>query len=87
MEVRSPDQVALLLRKASENRAVGKTQSNERSSRSHSVFTLRLNGTNPLTGEKCDGVLNLIDLAGSERLAQSVRPAVLCPLPASMRRP
>ena len=73
--MRSPEQVIGLLRKATESRAVGKTQSNERSSRSHSVFTLRLTGSNPLTEEKCDGVLNLIDLAGSERLSQSVRGA------------
>jgi len=78
VELKSPDQAIALLRKASENRAVGRTQSNERSSRSHSVFMLRLYGTNPLTGEKCDGVLNLIDLAGSERLSQSVRGTASC---------
>jgi kinesin family member C1 len=72
VEVTSPAQVAGLLQLACENRAVGRTQSNERSSRSHSVFTLRLFGTNASTGEAADGVLNLIDLAGSERLSQSV---------------
>jgi kinesin family protein C1 len=36
-----------------------------------SVFTLRLNGTNSITTESSEGILNLIDLAGSERLAQS----------------
>jgi kinesin family protein C1 len=47
---------------------------NERSSRSHSVFTLRISGVNvgtdgcPGTGEQCEGSLNLVDLAGSERL-------------------
>lgn len=44
---------------------------NERSSRSHSVFTLRIRGTNPHTGEACEGSLNLVDLAGSERLEKS----------------
>lgn len=44
---------------------------NERSSRSHSVFTLRISGTNPLTKESCEGSLNLVDLAGSERLNSS----------------
>ena len=62
---------------------MGKTQSNERSSRSHSVFTLRLSGSNALTGEKCDGILNLIDLAGSERLSQSVRRAWASQRPAA----
>ena len=32
---------------------------------------LKLTGKNSLTGESCEGVLNLIDLAGSERLSQS----------------
>jgi kinesin family protein C1 len=32
---------------------------NERSSRSHSVFTLKVRGVNPLTGEQCEAMLNL----------------------------
>lgn len=44
---------------------------NERSSRSHSVFTLRISGVNDVTGERCEGSLNLVDLAGSERLEKS----------------
>lgn len=64
-------QAARLLQQAGRNRSVAATQMNERSSRSHSVFVLRLSGTNAVTGKRHDGVLNLIDLAGSERLAQS----------------
>ncbi|KAJ1907680.1 kinesin-like nuclear fusion protein [Tieghemiomyces parasiticus] len=67
----APHKVHHLLKRAAQNRAVAATQCNERSSRSHSVFTLRLNGRNALTDETSEGVLNLIDLAGSERLAQS----------------
>lgn len=37
----------------------------------YSVFTLRLAGKNSITDESSEGVLNLIDLAGSERLSQS----------------
>ena len=44
---------------------------NDRSSRSHSVFTLRIVGKNGSTGEHCEGSLNLVDLAGSERLNAS----------------
>jgi kinesin family member C1 len=46
---------------------------NERSSRSHSVFTLRIFGSNSSSGagETCEGSLNLVDLAGSERLNSS----------------
>ncbi|KAJ1965838.1 kinesin-like nuclear fusion protein [Dimargaris xerosporica] len=67
----TPAQVHQLLKRALHNRAVAATQCNERSSRSHSVFTLRLTGKNTITQESSAGVLNLIDLAGSERLSQS----------------
>ncbi|KAF9900006.1 kinesin-like nuclear fusion protein [Linnemannia zychae] len=67
----SAEKVTALLKKAAHNRSVGSTQMNERSSRSHCVFTLRLQGKNSITDESSEGVLNLIDLAGSERLSQS----------------
>ncbi|KAI8908273.1 P-loop containing nucleoside triphosphate hydrolase protein [Powellomyces hirtus] len=71
VQVTTPKEVHSVLNKASHNRAVAATNCNERSSRSHSVFTLRLTGTNSLTGETSSGILNLIDLAGSERLSSS----------------
>ncbi|XP_072172005.1 carboxy-terminal kinesin 2-like [Diadema setosum] len=71
MDVTSAEQVKTLLDKASQNRAVAATNCNERSSRSHSVFRLKLTGSNSLTGENCQGTLNLVDLAGSERLSAS----------------
>ena len=43
----------------------------ERSSRSHSVFTLRVSGRNLASGDTSEGSLNLVDLAGSERLEKS----------------
>lgn len=61
----------MMLKRASQNRATGATNINERSSRSHSVFTLQLTGENKKTGERSSGLLNLIDLAGSERLSMS----------------
>jgi kinesin family protein C1 len=60
-----------LLLKAARNRSVAATYCNEHSSRSHSVFTLTLMGHNSLTLESSEGNLNLIDLAGSERLSLS----------------
>ncbi|KAI7901099.1 uncharacterized protein BX663DRAFT_112054 [Cokeromyces recurvatus] len=71
VQLDSPAKLKMMLKKATQNRATGATNLNERSSRSHSVFTLRLNGYNEVTGETTEGVLNLIDLAGSERLAVS----------------
>ena len=50
-------QVHNLLLKASENRAVAETKCNERSSRSHSVFRLRITGHNTCTDERCTGEL------------------------------
>jgi kinesin family protein C1 len=65
------DKVELMLKQAQNNRSVAATKANERSSRSHSVFILRLVGENAATGERCEGTLNLVDLAGSERLNHS----------------
>ncbi|KUI52658.1 Kinesin-like protein klpA [Cytospora mali] len=67
----SVDTVELMLKQAQSNRSVAATKANERSSRSHSVFILKLIGENSATGERCEGTLNLVDLAGSERLKHS----------------
>ncbi|KAI9702440.1 MAG: kinesin-like nuclear fusion protein [Candelina mexicana] len=67
----SPAKVESILRRATANRSVAATKANERSSRSHSVFILKLLGENSVTGEKSEGTLNLVDLAGSERLSHS----------------
>ncbi|XP_012070722.1 kinesin-like protein KIN-14N isoform X2 [Jatropha curcas] len=71
VDVRSTREVSFLLEQAANSRSVGKTQMNEQSSRSHFVFTLRISGTNESTDQQVQGVLNLIDLAGSERLSKS----------------
>ncbi|KIV95782.1 hypothetical protein, variant [Exophiala mesophila] len=67
----SQEQVEGILAQAMSRRSVAATKANERSSRSHSVFILRLKGQNSITGKKCKGTLNLVDLAGSERLSHS----------------
>ncbi|KAH7094016.1 kinesin-domain-containing protein [Auriculariales sp. MPI-PUGE-AT-0066] len=69
--LRSASEVTTLLSRAQSRRSVAATLMNERSSRSHSVFTLRIAGVNNATGERCEGALNLVDLAGSERLNAS----------------
>ncbi|KAK5128032.1 hypothetical protein LTR85_005149 [Meristemomyces frigidus] len=63
--------VTQLLDTAAKNRRVATTKSNERSSRSHSIFMLTLRGRCEATNESSEGILNLVDLAGSERLKQS----------------
>ena len=67
----SASQVRSLLLMAQSRRSVAATLMNERSSRSHSVFTLRIFGRNIHSAESCEGSLNLVDLAGSERLNSS----------------
>ncbi|KAJ7155772.1 kinesin-domain-containing protein [Mycena filopes] len=74
----SPAQVLTLLAQAQGRRRVAATVMNERSSRSHSVFTVRIRGVRDGgagggglgKGEEQEriGTLNLVDLAGSERL-------------------
>ena len=71
VQLDSADTVESILSTASRNRTVAKTLANERSSRSHSVFILKLKGVNAATGERSEGTLNLVDLAGSERLNHS----------------
>ncbi|XP_022716966.1 kinesin-like protein KIN-14N [Durio zibethinus] len=71
VDVQSSREVSFLLDRAAHSRSVGKTQMNEQSSRSHFVFTMRITGVNEGTEQQVQGVLNLIDLAGSERLSKS----------------
>ncbi|PWA41529.1 kinesin 1 [Artemisia annua] len=71
VDVSTIGQVSNLLQKAAHSRSVGRTDMNEESSRSHFVFTLRIYGVNESTEQQEQGVLNLIDLAGSERLSRS----------------
>lgn len=71
VEVTKWKEVSSLLHQAAQSRAVGKTAINEQSSRSHCVFTLRISGFNQGIDQQVSGVLNLIDLAGSERLSRT----------------
>lgn len=71
VDLTSKLQAEAILEKANKNRTTASTLANERSSRSHSIFMLKLYGKNSKTGAIREGTLNLIDLAGSERLAVS----------------
>nr|ADU03775.1 carboxy-terminal kinesin 1 [Meleagris gallopavo] len=69
--VASEDEVLQLLQTAAANRSVARTALNDHSSRSHSIFQLRIHGTNAARELRCSSVLSLVDLAGSERLDKS----------------
>jgi kinesin family protein C1 len=66
-----PEEMNRTLQNALKNRSVASTKSNERSSRSHTVCIIRIQVKNSQTGDEYSSVLNLIDLAGSERISQS----------------
>ncbi|KAJ7303320.1 hypothetical protein JRQ81_012262 [Phrynocephalus forsythii] len=73
--VSSEQEVLKLLQRAKANRSVAKTGINERSSRSHSLFQLRIEGQNARQELSTSSVLSLVDLAGSERLDKSLSKA------------
>ncbi|KAH0445407.1 hypothetical protein IEQ34_025506 [Dendrobium chrysotoxum] len=58
VQLRSPEELFTLLSRAKRRRQVAATLMNERSSRSHCVFTLRVVGRNLETLESSDAVLN-----------------------------
>lgn len=73
-QVWNADDVLRLIQAGSENRSIAATKMNDRSSRSHSVFTASIefqqvlpNGSKQTRCSK----LNLVDLAGSERVGRS----------------
>ncbi|EOY24745.1 P-loop nucleoside triphosphate hydrolases superfamily protein with CH (Calponin) domain, putative isoform 3 [Theobroma cacao] len=69
--VKSTTDVLELMNIGLMNRAVGATALNERSSRSHSVLTVHVRGTDLKTNAVLRGSLHLVDLAGSERVDRS----------------
>ncbi|KAJ0054886.1 hypothetical protein NL108_007141, partial [Boleophthalmus pectinirostris] len=70
-KVACEDQVLGLIALANQNRSTAQTAQNDRSSRSHSVFKLDIEGVNVGRDVKCKSALCLVDLAGSERMVKS----------------
>ncbi|KAM6973853.1 kinesin-like protein KIFC1 [Tautogolabrus adspersus] len=70
-KVSNEDQVLGLIALANQNRSTAQTAQNDRSSRSHSVFQLDIEGVNAGRDIKCKSTLCLVDLAGSERMLKS----------------
>lgn len=71
IEVGSAAEVAEVMARGSRNRSVAETKMNERSSRSHQVLTVIVEGRGVSTHTRSLGCLHLIDLAGSERVSRS----------------
>lgn len=70
VEVEKIEDVHRIIDQGTANRHVGATKMNDRSSRSHMVFTIMVERLEE-SGEVKRGRLHLIDLAGSERLNRS----------------
>ena len=69
--VENADDVQEAFAEAKTIRATASTQMNNQSSRSHCLLVVTVRGTNKETGQQTIGKLNLIDLAGSERVGKS----------------
>ncbi|KAI5606938.1 kinesin-like protein KIFC1 isoform X1 [Silurus asotus] len=69
--VTTEDEVYKLIILANQNRSTARTNMNDQSSRSHSVFQLDIEGENVGRATKCKSSLCLVDLAGSERIQKS----------------
>lgn len=69
--VNDVNEVWEVLKVGSDARAVGSTNANEYSSRSHCIHCVMVKGKNLLNGESTRSKLWLVDLAGSERVAKT----------------
>jgi len=74
-EVTSVAQIDALMLKGNSQRSIGATAMNATSSRSHSLFTVRIETSTKVDGSDEEhikaGKLNLVDLAGSERQSKT----------------
>ena len=66
VDVSSPEEAFYVLAKGQQNRAVAETQTNQLSSRSHCVFTIKMYAINKKRNDFW-AKLSVVDLAGSER--------------------
>lgn len=71
IKVKNSEEVYAYVKKAISARKTSATNMNERSSRSHLIITLNIEGESKNSTEKRNGSLVLVDLAGSERIKQS----------------
>ncbi|KAL2913031.1 hypothetical protein HK105_207486 [Polyrhizophydium stewartii] len=72
--VKSVEEMEHLMDVGNKNRSVGATLMNENSSRSHSIFTITIESSEPGPDGQdryVSGKLNLVDLAGSERQSKT----------------
>jgi kinesin family protein C2/C3 len=71
VEVKDVEEAKIIFQKGVVNRTTAATTMNLQSSRSHCVVCLHVEGYSTTTGIRTFGKLNMIDLAGSERVSRS----------------
>lgn len=69
--INSTDRFLELLQLSQEQRIVSGTKLNSQSSRSHTIFMLELTSTNKIKNVTKKGCLNLVDLAGTEKIKKT----------------
>lgn len=69
--VNNPQEMREVMLIGSQNRSVAETRMNAVSSRSHSIFCMKINKKNLETEESTESRLYFIDLAGSEKIAKT----------------
>lgn len=69
--VESIESLSELMNKGNKNRVTRSTEMNDVSSRSHAIFTIRIESKNGPGKKTTTGKLNLVDLAGSERTGRT----------------
>lgn len=69
--VSAVDELQELFLRGAQNRMVGCTKMNERSSRSHSIFQVHIQALDTRTDSSVYASLNLVDLAGSEKIKRT----------------
>lgn len=69
--VNTPLEMRTAMKSGSENRSVAATRMNAHSSRSHSIFCMKINKKNLESDEATESRLYFVDLAGSEKIAKT----------------
>lgn len=69
--VNNPQEMREVMKIGSENRSVAETRMNAVSSRSHSMFCMKINKKNVDSGDSTESRLYFIDLAGSEKISKT----------------
>lgn len=71
VDCKSVDEMLAVMAQGNKNRTTGRTNMNEHSSRSHAIFSIKIEMCDESTNKVNVGKLNLIDLAGSERQSKT----------------